>query len=428
MTLDDWLQTIEGLHPTEIDLGLDRVQAVAQRMGLSRPAPRVITVAGTNGKGSCVAVMEAVAQAAGWRTAAYTSPHIHRYNERLRLQGQPAADALWCDAFAAVDAARGGISLTYFEFGTLAALRISEAFAPDLAILEVGMGGRLDAVNIIDPDVAVIASVDLDHQAWLGNDREQIGGEKSGILRPGRPAVVGDLAPPDSVRRMAEQLGAPLWIRGRDYDWQAETGFWWGRGADGRPLGLTALPTPALHLANCATALQALWLTDLLPSPAAVRQALSSVRVPGRFERRSVPGHTTTVILDVGHNPAAGRLLAEQLAVWRAAAPGPVRVAAVLAMLADKDADGFVAALESQVDIWYIARVQQPRARSSESLAAVVDHRGLQRHPALFEDPLSAWRASMDTSDADLVLVTGSFFTVAAVREALVTGERDTQL
>lgn len=395
-TLEAWLARLEAAHPVGIDLGLDRVAEVARRMGLlARPiAGRVITVAGTNGKGSTVAMLEALARAHGLTTATYTSPHLIRYNERLRLDGQEASDAILMAGFAAVEAARldgETVSLTYFEVGTLGALWAMAQHPADIALLEVGLGGRLDAVNIIDPDVAVVTTVAQDHAAFLGTDLEQIGREKAGILRPGRPAVLGSRELPASVRQVAAELGARVFALGDDFRWD------------------DSLPDPGLPLDNAATALKALELAGVALDPAACRRALTEVRLPGRMQWLG------QWCLDVGHNPHAARYLAERLA----AAPCAGRTWALLAMLGDKDADGVIAALAPAVDGWVTASLAGERARRADDLAerlagqgASVAHRGGSPSEA------AAWLAER-LAPEDRVLVCGSFFTVGEVLEWL---------
>ncbi|MDX1467295.1 MAG: folylpolyglutamate synthase/dihydrofolate synthase family protein, partial [Halomonas sp.] len=348
-TLPAWLARLEAAHPVGIDLGLDRVAEVARRMGLfeAPPASRVITVAGTNGKGSTVAMLEALARAHGLTTAAYTSPHLLRYNERLRLDGRQADDATLIAGFEAVEAARLAgepISLTYFEVGTLGALWAIARQRPALAILEVGLGGRLDAVNIIDPDVAVITTVAQDHAAFLGTDLEGIGREKAGILRPGRPAVLGSTTLPASVTEVARERQARVVALGEAFRREGEGAGWrWaGQDAEGQPLAVAELPDPELPLDNAASALQALALAGVSLEASVCRQALASVRLPGRMQWLG------PWCLDVGHNPHAADYVARRLA----ARPCQGRTVVLIGMLADKDADGVIAALAPVVDAW----------------------------------------------------------------------------
>ena len=424
MNLASWLQTIQALHPTEIELGLARVRQVAGRMGLKRPAPKVITVAGTNGKGSCVAFLDALLRAAGYRVGTYTSPHIHCYNERVHLHGVMVSDAQLVSSFEAIDAARGEISLTYFEFGTLSALYLMEAAELDFALLEVGLGGRLDATNIVDADLCVISQIDLDHLDWLGPDRESVGREKAGIFRSEVPVVCGDPNPPASLLNYASELGAPLLQRGRDYDYQQKAdGRWEWRGqtADGRPLQLTDLPAAHLALDHGATALQALGCLGLDLSCEALEQGLSGAVLPGRFELLNDPKSGRAVLFDVAHNPSAAARLAQGLENARRRLPESGKIAAVLAIMADKDVRGFCQALGAQVDLWYIAQVDQARAMPAKNLAQVLDALGLPRYPEVFTNPVDAYRRACATQPlTDLVLVTGSFFTVAAVRGDLL--------
>ncbi|MFG6158275.1 bifunctional tetrahydrofolate synthase/dihydrofolate synthase [Halomonas sp. 1390] len=411
-TLPAWLTRLEAAHPVGIDLGLDRVAEVARRMGLGEapPAARVITVAGTNGKGSTVAMLEALAQAHGLTTATYTSPHLLRYNERLRLDGREADDATLIAGFEAVEAARLAgepISLSYFEMGTLGALWAIARQSPALAILEVGLGGRLDAVNIIDPDVAVITTVAQDHAAFLGDDIEGIGREKAGILRPGRPAVLGSTTLPASVTEVARERRARVVALGEAFHREGEGAGWGWSGQDGggHPVSLVDLPDPELPLDNAASALQALALAGVSLEASACRRALASVRLPGRMQWLG------PWCLDVGHNPHAAAYVAQRLV----ARPCAGRTVALIGMLADKDADGVIDALASAVDAWVPVSLEGERARSADDLAgrltrqgATIWHRG--DSPAEAADWLSARLAPEDR-----VLVCGSFFTVAAV-------------
>ena len=411
-TLPAWLARLEAAHPVGIDLGLDRVAEVARRMGLleSPPAARVITVAGTNGKGSTVAMLETLAQAHGLTTATYTSPHLLHYNERLRLDGRQADDATLIAGFEAVETARLAgepISLSYFEMGTLGALWAIARQRPALAILEVGLGGRLDAVNIIDPDVAVITTVAQDHAAFLGNDLEGIGREKAGILRPGRPAVLGSTTLPASVTDVARERQARVVALGETFHREGEGAGWgWaGQDTDGHALALGDLPDPGLPLDNAASALQALVLAGVSLEGAACRRALASVRLPGRMQWLG------PWCLDVGHNPHAAAYVAQRLTVR----PAVGRTVALIGMLADKDADGVIAALAPAVDAWVPVSLEGERARTADDLAerlarqgATIWHRG--DSPAEAADWLSARLAPEDR-----VLVCGSFFTVAAV-------------
>lgn len=420
MNLASWLQTIQALHPVAIDLGLDRVRQVADAMGLGRPAPLVVTVGGTNGKGSCVALLQQILLAAGYRVGSYTSPHIHCYNERLLFNGTMASDEQLCRSFEQVAQFRGEVSLTYFEYGTLAALWLMQQEPLDVAILEVGLGGRLDAVNIIDADFAVIGQIALDHMDWLGPDRDSIGREKAGIFRPGATALCSDPSPPHSMVEQAQRLGTPFRVLGHDYGFdlhEAGQWSWWGRDRGGQPLTLSRLPATPLATDHAATIVQ---LVQWLPLPVtrqALETGLATARLPGRWELLRDPREDRQLLLDVAHNPAAAERLAGRLASEREVLTAGGKVAAVLAIMADKDVEGFCRTLASAVNIWYIAQVAQPRAMPAEKLAALLDKLGLTRFPIVFADPAAAYQAAVaNTAARDLILVTGSFFTVAAVR------------
>ncbi|MCK2183398.1 bifunctional tetrahydrofolate synthase/dihydrofolate synthase [Halomonas getboli] len=414
-TLEGWLARLEAAHPVSIDLGLERVAEVARRMGLldGPIARRVITVAGTNGKGSTVAMLEALGRAHGMTTAAYTSPHLLRYNERLRLDGAEAGDAELIAGFEAVEAARldgEPISLTYFEAGTLGALHAIRERAPELAVLEVGLGGRLDAVNVLDADVAVVTTIARDHAAFLGDDLEVIGREKAGIMRAGRPAVLGSERLPQSVAATAQALGAECHALGVTF--QRETGeggwAWQGLDAEGADARLEALPDPGLPLDNAATALQAFALAGRTPEVEACRRALAGVELPGRMQWRG------QWCLDVGHNPHAAAYLAERLA----ARPCQGRTVALLGMLADKDAEGVIGALAPVVDAWLPVSLEGDRARSAAALAETLETLGQPVwHRADSPAAGVAWLTER-LAPQDRVLVCGSFFTVADVLAA----------
>lgn len=354
--LQHWLARLQAQHPQAIELGLERVREVAQRMALGKPAAKVISVAGTNGKGSTVAFIEAIARAEGLRVGAYTSPHLLRYNERVRIDGREVDDAELVTAFEAVEAARAEVSLTYFEAGTLAALWLFARAGLDLAVLEVGLGGRLDAVNLVDADCAVITTVDLDHQDWLGSDTEAIGFEKAGIARQGKPLVLGDDDPPASVLRHAYAIGAPSWRIANDFFAEKlDEGQWRYREIGCEML----LPLPALaapvQLRNAACAIAALRALGLDLNNSVVAAALQATHLPARLQTFELRG--VRLWLDVGHNPQAARALAEALAA------APEKTLAVYAPLADKDAAAVVAALQAQIDGWVLAASTDAGAR-----------------------------------------------------------------
>jgi len=410
-TLADWLAWQETLHPAKIDLGLDRVRGVLQRMGLDNPRYALITVGGTNGKGSCVALLEAMLHAAGYRVGAYTSPHLLRYNERVRIDRAAVSDAALCEAFARVDAARREISLTYFEFGTLAALDIFSRAGLEVAVLEVGMGGRLDAVNVLDPDVAVITTVGIDHTAWLGADRERIGAEKAGIFRHGRAAVYGDTDPPVSVTERARSLDVPLHCFTRDFGYERETAgwSWWGLGQQRHTLPMPRLRGP-YQLNNAATAITALALVkSRLPvGQQALRLALSTVDLPGRLQLLDERGLR---ICDVAHNAQAATALAQGLRNL----PCAGRTHAVVAMLEDKDVAGVVHALADTVHVWHVAGLSIERGTGAAQLAAqvsaVVGEQAVRQYETL---PAALAGAGTAAGPADRIVACGSFYTVAA--------------
>ncbi len=407
-TLSDWLAFIEQQHPATIDMGLDRVRSVARAMGLGAPGKRVIVVGGTNGKGSTVAFIEAIGRAAGWKVGAYTSPHLLRYNERVRIDGEDASDAALISAFNAIEDARGDITLTYFEYGTLAALQLFEQAELDLAVLEVGLGGRLDAVNIVDADVAVITTVDIDHSEWLGEDREAIGAEKAGIIRGWKPVILGETDPPSSVLARAYLLGANAIRGGSDFFADVIDSQRWRW----RDVGMRIeLPMPALRgpiqLRNAASAIAALRALDRPLPRAAIVDGVANARITGRLQAFQRDG--VEVLVDVGHNPQAARELAAALK----AAPARGRTVAVFAALQDKDAVGVVEALAGRVQVWHLAGLDGARAQSAPALRARLADTvaaGATAHDTV-EDALAQVVSSAQPGDC--VLVFGSFHTAA---------------
>ncbi|HEY5805745.1 MAG TPA: bifunctional tetrahydrofolate synthase/dihydrofolate synthase [Lysobacter sp.] len=421
-TLADWLDHIERIHPKTIDMGLERIAEVSRRLRLKRPAKKVITVGGTNGKGSTVAFIEAIARAAGRKVGAYTSPHLLAYNERIRIDGTDAADADLIAAFEAIEAARGEVELTYFEYGTLAALWLFERARLDLAILEVGLGGRLDATNLVDADVAVITTVDLDHQDYLGDEREAIGAEKVGIARMGKALVLGDDDPPSSVLGHAYRIGASTWRISNDFFFEVLPASYVG---DTQPprwrwreVGYRQdLPMPRLaapvQLRNAAVAIAALRALGKPVPRAAIAEGVASADVSGRLQRFEREG--VEVVVDVGHNPQAARALA----AWLAANPAAGTVHAVYAALTDKDVVGVVEAIAPQVAHWHLAGLPGPRGGSVEALATRLQGTAAaagSRH-SLVEGALQ--QAHADARPGDRVLVFGSFHTAAAALEWL---------
>ncbi len=413
--LSDWLAYIEQQHPKSIDMGLERVRDVATRMGLGRPATHVITVGGTNGKGSTVAFIEAIARAGGYRVGTYTSPHLLRYNERVRIDGIDVGDADLVAGFEMVDAARGTIPLTYFEYGTLCALWLFERADLDLVVLEVGLGGRLDAVNIVDADAAIITTVDLDHQDWLGNDIEAIGFEKAGIARPFKPLILGDDDPPASVLRHAYALGAPAWRIGCDFFVEPiDAAHWrWSEVGHSMQLPMPALVAP-IQLRNAACAIAALQSLDLHIDDDAYANGIANARITGRLQR--IERNGVEVVVDVGHNPQAARALG----AWMAGQPHRPTVA-VFAALAGKDAVGVVAALAGQVDAWHVAGLADsgPRGEDVETFARRLQ--GTQAGAATRHgDVQTALQAAIQQArPGGRVLVFGSFHTAAAALRSL---------
>ncbi|MEQ4617611.1 MAG: bifunctional tetrahydrofolate synthase/dihydrofolate synthase [Corticimicrobacter sp.] len=421
--LDAWLGYLESLHPKAIELGLERVRQAAQALQLDLPCVRII-VGGTNGKGSTCAMLESILLCAGYRVGLYTSPHLLNFNERARINGETVSDTALIEQFRAVEAARGDISLTYFEFTTLAILRLFSQSNLDAVVLEVGLGGRLDAVNIIDADCAIITSVDIDHTDWLGSTREAIGLEKAHIYRPGRPAICADPVPPDSLVQHAEAIGADLWRFGHDFNYSGDRQQWrYG----GRQQRRNALAYPALRganqLLNASAALAALEsLQDRLPVPQqAVRQGLLQAAPPGRFQ--ILPGQPL-VILDVAHNPHAAAVLAENLDNMGF----HPYTHAVIGMLSDKDARTVLQRMDKRIDHWHCATLGGPRGMSGEKLVEMLQDvspatqsGNTEDHSVTAHDDVaSAWKAAVKAAgEGDRIVVFGSFLTVAAVLELL---------
>ncbi|MBL8403958.1 MAG: bifunctional tetrahydrofolate synthase/dihydrofolate synthase [Dechloromonas sp.] len=430
-TLEGWLQHLEGLHPkgqAGIELGLDRIRLVKEALGQVQHCP-VIIVGGTNGKGSTCAYLANIIDRAGYRVGCYTSPHLMAYNERVRLNGQPASDAALCAAFERVEAARqraGGVALTYFEFGTLAAWEVFAEAKIEAAILEVGLGGRLDAVNAYEPDVSIVTTVALDHTDWLGPDRESIGFEKAGIYRAGKPAFCADPNPPQRLLDHATSIGADLRLIGRDFGFErpaAESGEnrlqwrWWCRA--GEQVIKRALAYPGLRgptqLFNAAVVLAALEaISDKLPvTMQAIRPGLIETELSGRFQ--VVPGKPA-IVLDVGHNPQAVKVLADNLSGMGFFN----RTLAVVGMLSDKDIAGALAPLKGKVDVWHVATLGGVRGTPADKLAGILVSSGLGGEIHCHASPREAMQAAKgQASESDRILVFGSFHTVAGALEAL---------
>ena len=418
--LAEWLALLEARHPSEIDLGLDRVAAVwsellSRRQQSQRPVklPTVITVAGTNGKGSTIASMQSILQHHGFRVGATTSPHFIHYNERISIQGEPVSDQLITDAFEEIEAGRGNISLTYFEFGTLAALLVFADADLDAVLLEVGLGGRLDAINIIDADVAVVTSIALDHQAWLGETRELIAAEKLGIARAGRPLIIGEEDSPAGFSQMIEATGARPLVSGMDFSHELHGNSFDARvqAADGSPLVIPNIAAEGLLPINKTLAIQALLSAGFKLDPQNIAAALNRVSLYGRQQQLVYKG--VEVILDVAHNPAAAAALAANLA------PKKGRYIAVASVLSDKDWAGIVEPLATLIDHWQIAEISgTDRATKGQTLLEVLYNAGLSG--SLHSSVEEAFLNALNHAAADeRIIVFGSFYSVAAVLELI---------
>ena len=427
MTKNDWLVHLEGLHPkgqAGIELGLERIRKVKEALGQHEFCP-LITVGGTNGKGSTCAYLASIIDRAGYRVGCYTSPHLLDYNERVRVNGLPVADEALCAAFARVEAARqaaGDIALTYFEFGTLAAWEVFAAVGVEAIILEVGLGGRLDAVNVYEPDVAIVTTVDLDHTDWLGPDRESIGFEKAGIFRAGKPVLCGDPRPPQALLDQAAAIGADLRLMGRDFGFERDLENrlqwrWWQR--QGERMQRRSLAYPGLRgptqLYNATLALAALEAVSArLPvTMQAIRPGLIETEIAGRFQ--VIPGKPT-IVLDVGHNPQAIRVLADNLAGMGFFD----RTHAVLGMLADKDIAGALLPLKGKIDYWHCATLEGLRGTTAERLNELVSSLALGGEVMCYASPAEALCAAQSQAgESDRIIAFGSFYTVAGALQAL---------
>ena len=405
-SLGEWLEWQSTLHPRAIDLGLERCRSVCESLRLDVSSPPRIVVAGTNGKGSCVGFLEAILAAAGLRVGAYTSPHLSCYNERVRIDGRAVSDAEIIEAFERVDVARGDISLTFFEFGTLAAADIIDRSGVDVAVMEVGLGGRLDAVNVFEPSVSLITAIGVDHRAWLGDTRELVGREKAGVMRPAVPCIVGDRSPPESIVGHASVIGAPCQVLGRDYGYEFEGDHWrwWGPGR-----AVDSLPRPTLpgvhqidNAAACLASADAL-SPHVRVSEEAIRRGIASVHVSGRLQWLDTPAR---VLLDVAHNPLGAEALAAYLAESR---PRPGRHA-VCGILGDKDAGAMIRALVHEIDRWYFASLPGSRGRDAVQIAGELPDAVIG---LTFDTVESAFEAALNQRiDGDDIVVFGSFVTV----------------
>ncbi len=415
-TLDEWLKWQESLHTTEIELGLERCRQVADRLGLLKPPYTVISVAGTNGKGSSVGMLDSILRKSGYRVGCYTSPHLIRYNERIHINGEEASDAALCRAFERINDARGDTSLTYFEFGTLAALELCREAGVDIAVLEVGLGGRLDAVNILDADCALVTAIDLDHQNYLGDTRELIAVEKAGIYRPGRPAVCSDPQPPASLHDYARRIGAQLSLYGQDFYCERHEASWdWYAGSD----SWTGLPYPdpfnSCQIQNATGVLMVLHhLRTRFPVSAdAVRQGLVGFRLNGRFQ--VLPGEFQYV-LDVAHNAHAARMLLDNLRQL----PCTGRTHVIIGMLRDKDRRGVFKVLNEVADSWHTISLTNSRGTAAAVLTQELEALETGKPISSHDDMAAALAAVRRQAAAtDRILITGSFLTVGAALRLL---------
>lgn len=415
-SLNAWLAWLEQSHPREIDLGLERIKQIAAQLDLLSPKALIVTVAGTNGKGSCVTASAAILSAAGYSVGVYTSPHLLQYNERIVINNQLAKDDDICEAFEKIHAVceRESISLTYFEYGTLAAFYLFKKQKVTAMVLEVGLGGRLDAVNILDADIAIITSIDLDHQDWLGDTREKIGFEKSGIMRANRPMICADANPPQSLIDHALSLNTQNYFIGKDFEYQVvdKKWFWWSFDNTEKKL----YPAPHLPLPSMAAALQMASLLKLDFEKLDLFSLLASLKIPGRFQ--PVFAKNRHWVMDVAHNPAATAYLAKRLSDWQIENPR-AKIHALVAMMSDKDRLGSLANLQSIIHYWYLVDLSfLPRAASIEQMKENL--KSLSLMPVSYGEIGHCMQAAIEKSQAhDLILVFGSFFTVAEASKAL---------
>ncbi|MDB1123353.1 bifunctional tetrahydrofolate synthase/dihydrofolate synthase [Vibrio algarum] len=400
-SLPMWLDYLENIHTSAIDLGLERVQIVAEKANLTKPANKIITVAGTNGKGSTCAILEAILLDAGYSVGVYSSPHLIRYNERVRINGATLSDAKHSQAFSFIETQRDETSLSFFEFGTLAALRLFQQEAVDVVILEVGLGGRLDATNIVDHDVSVITSLAIDHVDWLGDDINVIAQEKAGIFRAGKPAICGQPNSPITVAAYADEIGAELYQVGIQYQYDEGVESWnWNSGA----FDLTELPKPSLPLPNAATAIMALGVANLDITDVNIVNGLKKAKLSGRMQKVS---SAPVIILDVAHNPHSAEYLVQQIQKSYAGK----QIHCVLGMLHDKDIAQTVRVLEPAITTWYPSSLDGPRAATADEL---VEH--IEGQCTTYSSPTFAYQAALrQVHKEDVILVVGSFRTVAEI-------------
>jgi dihydrofolate synthase/folylpolyglutamate synthase len=415
--LNQWLQYLESVHSSEIEMGLARVKSVAEKMGLIKPAPKVMLVAGTNGKGSTVTFSRYVLLQCGFSVGTYMSPHLHNYNERVTINNEMASDADLVESFEAIELARGNVTLTYFEFGTLSAFYLFKKYKVDMAVIEVGLGGRLDACNIVDPDVSVVTSIGLDHQDWLGDDISQIAFEKAGVFRTGKAAICGQVDVDKRLVEHALNIGAKLLVKNEDFSIKVDNQHWYWSGkvidstGNDKDVSFGPMPLPNLPLENAGTALQALLCIYPELNQKQVTAGFSAASLPGRLQKIERPFNA---ILDVGHNPQAAQLVAKEVL------NNPIKGKryCLLAMLADKDAKAVVTELRAVVDVWHLAGIQGYRGQSADTLndkvSAMISADKLHLNVAEGLDSL----VNQLTED-DEILILGSFFTVASAQKWL---------
>ena len=411
MSLKDWLGYIESIHLFKIDLTLERIKVVVERLNLDISFS-IITVGGTNGKGSTCAILESIYKEAGYKVGCYTSPHFLQFNERIKLQAVPVSDDLICEAFTKIESVRKGISLTYFEYGTVAAMSIFADADIDIAILEVGLGGRLDAVNIFDSDCAIVTTIDLDHMDYLGHTREAIGFEKAGIYRANKIAICGDFDPPQSLINHCESIQAELKILGKDFAYKAHH--------DSFDFSIDSsfvinLPLPRLQgffqLANASNALMAVKIMeDQLPlTENAIQHGIASVSLPGRFQEVKT---NPSLILDVAHNPHAARSLSDNLRAYSVSG----KTTAIFSILKDKDIVGVVEAVSHDIDAWYVAEIQNERAANIDTISKSIQKVNPSAHIVPFKNIKQAYQfASNRVSRNDRIIAFGSFYTVSDI-------------
>ena len=415
MNLNDWIGYIESIHPSTIDLTLERIKIVIERLNLDISFP-ILTIGGTNGKGSTCSILESIYKEAGYKVACYTSPHFLHFNERIKIQAVAVSDELICEAFSRIESAREGVTLTYFEYGTIAAMIIFSEAHVDVAILEVGLGGRLDAVNVFDADCAIVTTVDLDHMDYLGHTREAIGFEKAGIYRTEKTAIFGDFDPPQSLIKHAEVIHADLKIIGKDFgyevhhdsfDFLIDSSF------------VMNLPLPKLQgdfqLANATNALMALKaMEDKLPlTEISIQKGITLTLLPGRFQEvKTMP----SLIFDVAHNPQAARSLSHNLKTHVVLG----KTIAVFSILKDKDIFGVIQVLNLDIDAWFIAEIQNERAASIENISNAIQKINPSAHIEAFKNIQEAYQfASKEVTRNDRIIVFGSFFTVADIMKII---------